>query len=258
MTRATWLGHATVLLEADGVRLLTDPLLRRRLGHLGRFAPAPGRDAFAELDAVLISHLHWDHLDVASMRLLDPETRVIAPRGAGRVLAAAGMRRVEELGEGDSVQLGAVRVTATEANHSGFRPPLGPRSTALGYLIEGSERVYFAGDTGLFPGMTTLGDVNLALLPVGGWGPWLRGGHLDVSGAVEALRRVRPAAALPIHWGTYWPLGLPRGARFREPGPRFAVEAGRAMPDVRVHLVAPGEPADVSVSNAARAERGVL
>jgi L-ascorbate metabolism protein UlaG (beta-lactamase superfamily) len=241
--RATWLGHATVLLEADGVRLLTDPLLRGRLGHLRRFAPEVPRELASEVDAVLISHLHWDHLDVGSMRLLPPRTTVIGPHGVGGVLRAAGMRHVVELEVGDSMQVGILRVTAVEANHSGFRPPFGPHGTALGYLVEGSERVYFAGDTGLFPGMADLGDVDLALLPVGGWGPWLRGGHLDPAGAVDALRRIRPAAVLPIHWGTYWPLGLPRTPRFDEPGPRFAALAARAMPEVRVHLLSPGSPA---------------
>ncbi len=244
--RATWLGHATVLLELDGVRILTDPLLRPRLGHLRRHVPLPARDQCAEVDAVLISHLHWDHLDLRSLRMLDPATLVVAPRGIGRVLHAAGLEHVEEVGTGDVVRIGAIRITATEANHSGFRPPFGPRGSALGYLIEGSGRVYFAGDTGLFPAMTALGAVDLALLPVGGWGPWLRGGHLDPAGAVEALRRIAPAAVLPIHWGTYWPIGLPRGARFHMLGRRFAEAAASAMPDVRVHLMAAGGATDIA------------
>jgi L-ascorbate metabolism protein UlaG (beta-lactamase superfamily) len=111
--------------------------------------------------------------------------------------------------------------------------------------------VYFAGDTGLFPEMSHLGPIDSALLPVGGWGPWLRGGHLDHVRATEALRRIRPASALPIHWGTYWPMGMRRSWRFTDPGARFAAEAEAVVPDVDVRVVQVGERVAVPAIGAA-------
>ena len=109
------------------------------------------------------------------------------------------------------MDLGGVQVDAVEALHSGFRPPLGPTAPAIGFVIRGTRSVYFAGDTDMFPGMADLGPIDLALIPVWGWGPTLgRGLHLDPLRAAEALRLIRPRAAVPIHWGTYWPHAMGR------------------------------------------------
>ena len=238
---ATWLGHATVLIEVDGARILTDPLLRDRLFHLQRHGPTPTAHLEGRIDAVVISHLHHDHLDLPSLRLLDPSTPIVVPRGAGALLRAAGLPRVIELARGESWRLDAgVTIEATPAHHSGRRPPLGPTVEAAGYVIDGSHRVYFAGDTGLFPEMANLEAIDLALLPVGGWGPWLRGPHLDPRSAAAALARIRPARAIPIHWGTFWPRGLLRTSRFHAPGARFAARAATVAPDVEVHVLTPG------------------
>jgi L-ascorbate metabolism protein UlaG (beta-lactamase superfamily) len=122
--------------------------------------------------------------------------------------------------------------------HSGFRPPLGPTAPAIGFVLRGSRSVYFAGDTDLFDGMSDLGGpVDLALLPVWGWGPTLgRGLHMDPLRAAEALRRIRPRAAVPIHWGTYWPHAMGRVYPDRrvEPPAAFAEYASELAPDVRV------------------------
>jgi L-ascorbate metabolism protein UlaG (beta-lactamase superfamily) len=237
----TWLGHATVLVEMGGARILTDPLLRQRLGHLRRYAPRPDPALWDNVDAVVISHLHWDHLDLPSLRSLVGEPLIVVPRGAGTLLRRAGLRRIAELEAGECIDVNGVAIRATPANHSGFRPPFGPAVQAAGYVVEGSGRVYFAGDTGLFPEMEDIEGIDVALLPIGGWGPWLRGGHLDPSKAVEALRRIRPAQVLPIHWGTFWPFGLPRGARFRKPGAEFAARIADFDGDVEVSLAPIGE-----------------
>jgi L-ascorbate metabolism protein UlaG (beta-lactamase superfamily) len=113
-------------------------------------------------------------------------------------------------------------------------------------VIEGSSRVYFAGDTGLFPEMADLGEIDLALLPVGGWGPWLRGGHLDADRAAEALTRIRPAHVLPIHWGTFWPVGLPRGPLFAEAGARFASAAEHVTNGTRAQVAHAGQVVDLA------------
>jgi L-ascorbate metabolism protein UlaG (beta-lactamase superfamily) len=241
--RVWWIGHATVSIEMDGVRILTDPVLRGRLAHLFRHTPLPVLDPLHPVDAVLISHMHQDHLDIPSLKRVGRDTRILAPRGAGPLLLKNGFQNVTEMAIGESVMVGAVRVIATPANHNGFRPPFGPRGECLGFIVEGSERIYFAGDTDLFSDMADLGPVDLALLPIWGWGPSLGPGHLDPLRAVEALGRIAPVAAVPIHWGTLRPLMLSRaGSAFLSRPPiEFAALAAMRTPEVDVHILRPGD-----------------
>jgi L-ascorbate metabolism protein UlaG (beta-lactamase superfamily) len=245
--RVRWLGHATVLVELDGVRLLTDPLLRSRVLHLRRAAPLDA-EGLEGLDAVLISHVHYDHLDLASLGRLDRGARVLVPRGAGKLVARRGFRSVEEVVEDETVPVGPVAVRAVPARHGSSRV-LGTRSAALGYVLEGSRRIYFAGDTDLFPGMAELGPVDVGLIPIWGWGPGLGKGHLDPQRAAEAAALVRPRVAVPIHWGTYFPihLGLRRAPRFVQlPPVEFLAAAEQAAPDVDVRVLRPGESLELS------------
>lgn len=241
-SRVTYVGHATVLVELDGVRLLTDPVLRRRVLHLRRHGEA-GEGPLRDLDAVLISHAHWDHLHVPSLSSLGRGTRVIVPRGAARILRRRRFADLIEVDVGETVEIEGVVVRATHAEHDASRGPLGVRAPALGYVVTGSRRVYFAGDTDLFPGMAELGPLDLALLPVAGWGPRLPPGHLDARRAAEALRLLAPATAVPIHWGTYSPISKLRTSATarREPADEFARLAAQLAPTVAVHVLAPGE-----------------
>ena len=120
MTRITWLGHSTVLLETAGLRLLTDPVLRARIGPVGRRLELVEID-LADIDAVLISHQHRDHLDLPSLRLLPPEVQVIVPSGAGRILRTNGFRNVTELDVHDSTTLADTTIEAVPALHDGRR-----------------------------------------------------------------------------------------------------------------------------------------
>jgi L-ascorbate metabolism protein UlaG (beta-lactamase superfamily) len=236
----TWLGHSTVLVEAAGVRVLTDPLLRPRLGLLRRVAP-PAAPLEGELDAVLVSHVHFDHLDVPSLRRLRARCFVV-PRGARRVLERRGLEPVVELDEGGELTLGGLTVRATHAVHRARRGLRAPSAPSLGFLLSGPARVYFAGDTEVFDGMRELAPLDLALLPVAGWGPRVGPGHLDPHGAAEALRLLRPRVAVPIHWGTYRRVLMSRDARaLREPPERFADLARELAPEVDVRILAPGE-----------------
>ena len=243
MTRLTWLGHSTVLLETAGLRLLTDPVLRARIGPVGRRLDLVEIDLGA-VDCVLISHLHHDHLDLPSMRLLPPGVQVIVPSGAGGLLRKNGFSNVTELAVHDSTTLGGATIEAVPARHEGRRRPFGPTASALGFRVAGEHVIYFAGDTDIFPEMAGLApDLDLAILPVGGWGPTLRGGHMDAIRAAEALTLLRPRTAVAIHWGTLWPIGMGRvrRARFEEPGRRFVEEARRVAPLVQVPLLVPGD-----------------
>lgn len=242
--RLTWLGHSTVLLELGGARLLTDPLLRDRVAHLRRHTPPPDAALAADVDAVLLSHLHFDHLDVPSLRRVGRDVPVLAPRGAGSLLRRMGFSAVSELEVGEAVDVGGARVTAVRAEHDGRRHPLGPEAETIGYVVGGAGRVYFAGDTDLFAEMAGMaGRLDLALLPVWGWGPSLGPGHMDPPAAARAAALLRPRVAVPIHWGTFFPTGLTRGrdAALVAPPREFARHVGEVAPDIEVRVLAPGE-----------------
>lgn len=248
----TWWGHATCTVRDSGVRVLTDPLFARRLAHLRRRRGAVPPPEAAEADVVLVSHLHADHLHLPSLARLADGTRLVVPRGARRAVPGlarlAGLRGlvVTEVVPGEEVRVREdVRVRAVAARHDGRRLPFGPRRTpALGYVVQGAERTYFAGDTGLFDTMAKeVGPVDVALLPVGGWGPCLGEGHLDPERAARAAAVLGPAAAVPVHYGTYWPVGMDavRPHEFHAPGEEFARWARRLAPEVDVRVPAHGE-----------------
>jgi L-ascorbate metabolism protein UlaG (beta-lactamase superfamily) len=243
MRRITWLGHATVLLEVAGARLLTDPVLRGRVAHLRRHAPTVGGTVAVEpVDVVLISHAHHDHLDRPSLRsLARAETQAVVPRGAGALVRDLPFGSVHELSAGERVELGGARVEAVPAWHPTRRFPSRTDHDALGYLV---ERIWFAGDTGLDPAMERLrGKVDVALLPIWGWGPSIGPGHLDPVSAARAAALVAPEVVVPIHWGTFLPLGTHwrHGAVLSEPAREFAAQVAREAPGVRVTTLGVGE-----------------
>lgn len=245
--RITWVGHSTVLIELDGLRVLTDPVLRTRVAHLLRDVPLAADDVVGELDAVLVSHMHHDHFDPPSLRMVDRSAALIVPSGARQACAKIGFERVTELAVGDSVSVGAITVGGTYAAHRGGRLlRRGPE--AIGFVIGGSERVYFAGDTDIFPAMRELrGDLDVALLPVGGWGPKLGEGHLDARRAAESLALLEPRVAVPIHWGTLYRMGMARSRRalLSDPPHAFARQAAKVAPSVDVRILRPGETTTV-------------
>jgi L-ascorbate metabolism protein UlaG (beta-lactamase superfamily) len=242
--RLTWIGHATVLLEVGGARLLTDPLLRDRVGHLRRHGASPAPEAIADLDAVLVSHLHLDHLDAASLRRLPRDVPVLAPVGAGMLLRRLGFAGTIEVRVGEPTAVGGATVTAVPAEHDGRRHPLAPAAEAIGFVVVGDRRIYFAGDTDLFDGMAEFaGRVDVALLPIWGWGPSLGPGHMDPLGAARATALLHPRIVVPIHWGTFFPAGLARlrSSALTDPPREFVRRARALAPDVEVRVLAPGQ-----------------
>jgi L-ascorbate metabolism protein UlaG (beta-lactamase superfamily) len=259
--RLTFLGHSTVLIEIDDLRILTDPVLRQGFGPVRRQVAAVLPELFADLDAVLISHGHHDHLDQPSLKGIPGEPTVIVPRGFGRMAGKWGLGPVEEVIPGDGLTIDRVRLEIVHAEHSGKREPFGPTGPAIGAVIRGSRSVYFPGDTDLFAGMRDMaGSLDVALLPVWGWGPTIGEGHMDPARAAEAAALLAPRLAVPIHWGTFYPAGLRRvvSRPFDTPGTVFADIASRLAPGVPVRVLAPGESIDIPAGDASSpAARGV-
>jgi L-ascorbate metabolism protein UlaG (beta-lactamase superfamily) len=217
----TLVGHATVLLQSASAAVLTDPILSERASPLSWIGPRrvapPGIpfDALPRIDAVLLSHDHYDHCDLPTLRRLaardDPV--VLAPLGHRPLLAGAGVRRVVELdwwqghGPGDGLE-----ATLVPALHWCRRGPFGTNRRLWGgfALALGGRRVYFAGDTGyrgaLFAEIgRRCGAPDLALLPIGAYEPrwFMRDAHMNPAEAVGAHREVGARRSVGIHWGVF-------------------------------------------------------
>lgn len=250
--RVTWWGHSCATVTAGQQSVLTDPVLGDRVAHLRRrMGPTPPAGA-AVADVVVVSHLHADHFDVSSLRRIDPGARLLVPRGGRGVLRHRApwlARRCEEMVPGDAAALGPMTLTATPAAHPGVRGPWSRhRGAAMGFLITAAgATLWFAGDTGLGEFMSDLGQLDAALIPVGGWGPTLGPEHLDPARACEATRRCAPRLSIPMHYGTFWPVGLNRvrPELFAPPGDDYARLVHTAALATRVCVLAHGEGVEV-------------
>ncbi len=265
-TRVTFLGHASTVIEIDGMRIVTDPVLRRLVGPLYRRVPRPITEPITDPDVILISHLHLDHYDPRSLRLFRRDTPIVAPVGAGLSLRWRGFKDIHEVSPGERLRLGPLEIVGTDAKHRGTRHPLAARTPSLGYVVSGSHSVYFAGDTAFFSGIADIWPerLDLALLPIAGIGPLMpEFKHMSPRHAVKAMDLLRPRLVVPIHWGTYH---LPGTAFFRF-GPDFhrrapflfMALAADLEPDVHTVLLRPGEGLSVEetlAGHAGHAEHG--
>ena len=246
----TWWGHSSVAVALDGVEFVTDPLLRRRIGPLHNTGHLASPAEIARVDVVLLSHLHRDHTDLPSLARFPAGTRVVVPAGGAALLRRRVRATVQELDVDETATFGSVTVRAVHADHDGRRGFGGPSAVALGYLLSGSRSVYAAGDTDIFPAMESVpddGGLDVALLPVSGWGLTLGPGHLDAARAARALTLLRPRMALPVHWGTLrvpvlWRL---RPDRYTTPAEDFARHAAVEAPECRVLSAVPNTPIEV-------------
>jgi L-ascorbate metabolism protein UlaG (beta-lactamase superfamily) len=230
----TWWGHASTTVEVGGLRIATDPVLTKSLLHLRRYAATPV-EAAAVADVVLISHLHADHCHLPSLRRVSPGATVVLPRGGERLLRSRS--DVRPVRPGDAVEVEGARIAVLPAHHDGRRLP-GSRyhGPALGFRVECGDRTFwYPGDTGSQVDFGAVEPVDLALVPIGGWGHSLGDEHLDPDEAAEAVTLVGARWVVPVHWGTFFPRGLQLVARrthhhfFVTPGERFAAAmAGRA------------------------------
>jgi len=242
--KITYLGHASLLVEMDGMRLLTDPVFRQRIYHLRRTSPCPDPIPYRDVDAVLISHLHYDHLDIPTLKALGDAPLIYVPSGAGALLERQGICHYKEISLGETFNVRRVKIQAVPAYHTPNRRPLGLQADCLGFVLRGSGSIYFPGDTQIFPEMADFSDdLDLALLPVWGWGPDKGRLHMGPKEAAESLTLLRPRMAVPIHWGTYIPLGmawLRLGFQYFPPLD-FSMRAQQTAPEVAVRILSPGE-----------------
>ncbi len=289
--RVTWLGHSTVVLDlrgADGrtTRVVTDPLLGRNAGLLRRRGGRPAGEAWRHVDAALVSHLHHDHAELRSLRLLG-DVPVLAARANARWLRGKGLRGVGleapwqervadgraggarrhggdrgdgDRHEGDWYDVAGAQVRLTPAVH-GHRPMPHRPNAASGHLVRatpgrgsaGGPTVWAVGDTERSPLLTRVPDlaegrVDVALVPVSGWGPRLSGGHLGPVQAAEVCAEVGARVAVPVHWGTLHAPGgrhLPPGW-MDHAGDAFAAALSRTAPEARAVVLRPGETWDGS------------
>lgn len=250
--RVTWVGHSTVVLELDGGVVVTDPVLGRWVGPLRRRGPAPESDVCAGAQAVLLSHLHHDHANLRSLRSLGDVPVVTAPENAA-FLRRRGIAGAHGLADGWHPLPGtALRVRSVRADHR-HRPMPHRPNTANGHVLAGpSARVWVVGDTSYYPEMAAVpelaeGPIDLALVPVSGWGPRLSPGHLGPDAAARACALVRPRVAIPVHWGSLHMPGMSRSPPgwMDRPGPAFVKALARHAPECEAVVLRPGESAEL-------------
>jgi L-ascorbate metabolism protein UlaG (beta-lactamase superfamily) len=237
----TWWGHASATVECGPARVATDPLLTDRLFHLARYGATPA-PAAVDADLVLVSHLHADHCHKPSLRRFGRSVPLVVPAGSEPLLASLGAERLVPVRPGDVVERAGVRVEVLAATHDGRRTPWSRNAPpALGFRVTSDAGSWwYPGDSEVRPDMAAVEPVDLALVPVGGWGPTLDDGHMHPEDAARAVSMVGALWAVPVHWGTFWPRGLRRLARenhhrlFTTPGARFeeALSASRTEPVV--------------------------
>ena len=236
-----WLGHATVLINFFGIKILTDPALFPRVGiRLPGFTIGPKRltapalqfHELPKIDLILLSHAHFDHLDLRTLRCFDQNTRVITARATRDLLRRTSFRDITELGWGEtrSLQTAAdkIDVTAFAVNHWGARKRRDTYRGYNGYLLErNGRRIIFGGDTAMtdnnFAELRRHGEVDVAIMSIGAYNPWIHA-HCSPEQAVEMANAAGARFIVPVHHQTFRLSFEP----FREPIERFEAALGDA------------------------------
>ena len=243
---AAWLGHATILLKIDGATILTDPVFSTRVGiglgpvtlGLKRLvAPALTLSDLPKIDLVLLSHAHFDHFDIPSLRRLENRgTRVITAANTADLLRPARYQSVRELAWGDRADAGPLEIRAFEVNHWGARMRSDIQRGYNGYIIQaGRYRVLFGGDTAItnsFRGLKSSRPFDLAIMPVGAYNPWIHY-HCTPEQAWQMAEHAGTEFFFPVHHQTF-PLSR---EPFLEPIERVQAAAGAHADRVAVHSI---------------------
>lgn len=250
--QATWIGHASALVQIDGVNILTDPVFSDRASPLSLFGPrrytqpALGIARLPRIHCVVISHNHYDHLDLATVKALGDQVQWLVPLGLKAWFEREGVTRVTELDWWDKTECEGVTFTLTPTQHWSGRGLGDTNATLWGAwaMEKAGQRVWFGGDTGyaepLFKEIgRRLGPFDLALIPIGGYGPrwFMKEKHADPDDAVRIYRDIGARYALPIHWGAFVLTAEP----IEEP-PRLLAKARHehGVPEERFPALVPG------------------
>lgn len=246
-TRLLWIGHASFLFELDGIRVVIDPLFGRAGGLIPRVTRAAvGADELPQIDAVLVTHGHHDHLDPASLRALarrfGPDLIFIVPTNLGRCLPG-NCRTIIELEWWQSVRLKAVDICLVPAQHWHQRVIDTNRALWGGFVLRGSHTIYHSGDTGYFQGFQAIGDVfdgiDLACLPLGAYEPrwFMQTQHMGPEHSLDAFTHLRAKHFVGMHWGAF-----DLSDEAVDAGPRVLAHevAARGLDRSRMHILWPG------------------
>ena len=207
--------------------------------------PPPSVDptTIEQPDLVLISHVHLDHLHLPSLRDVRPEVEVVVPAGAGGFLRRKGFPNVRETRAGETLTAGTLTIETVPAVHppAGARTAASPPTRSATSCTPTTRPCTSPATPTCSTRWATLGPIDLALLPIWGWGPTLGEGHLDPTGAAQATELIQPRLVVPVHWGTYSPIGIRRPVLARHPGPQLRARAHRGR--LRRLPARPGAPA---------------
>lgn len=213
-TTATWIGHATVLIQISGLNILTDPNFSSSLGIYNNIRKVPPGLALGDLppiDAVIISHNHYDHLDRNTILKLSPTILYLVPKGLKPFFTDLGRERCEEFDWGQKKDIGGAAIYFLPSQHWSRRGLTDKNKTLWGsWLIQAGEtKIFFAGDTSYFTGFTRIGEffpgIAVAILPIGAYEPrwFMKEQHMNPEEALQAFRDLKARMLIPIHWGTY-------------------------------------------------------
>lgn len=253
--RLTWIGHASFLLQLDGHNLLFDPIFSKRASPFRLLGPArlvpaaPSLDELPPIDAVLISHDHYDHLDEPSVRGLHERfgaaLQWVIPLAYTDWFNQRGIETVVELDWWQSVALGPLRITATPAQHWTRRGRHAFERLWCSFMVEGAtRRVYFGADSGYCPGFREIGDrfgsCDVAMLPIGAYEPrwFMRSAHMNPEEAVQSCVDVNATIMVPMHWGTF---RLTDEDMLEPPQRARAAWRAAALPPDRLRILRHGE-----------------
>ncbi|MEF2967532.1 MBL fold metallo-hydrolase [Paenibacillus sp. M1] len=222
----TWIGHSTFFIQYEGLNIVTDPVWAKRMGFQRRLG-SPGLPIakVPDIDVILISHSHYDHMHVSSIRrLYGSGTQIIAPSGLGRKMLRKGFRRTIELSWWEHAEIGNAKISFVPTQHWTRRTPFDTNTSHWGgYVLEPAAGpaarrddeklpqqpvIYFAGDSGYFRGFAEIGnrfDIDVALLPIGAYEPewFMTSQHTTPEEALQAFVDVKAKLMVPMHYGTF-------------------------------------------------------
>jgi L-ascorbate metabolism protein UlaG (beta-lactamase superfamily) len=239
----TYIGHATVLVDTGSCKFITDPLLVRRIAWIGPKRKVPLQiqsGSLDDIDFITISHGHFDHLDLRSLKMIHQDVPVVCHPSLQRIVRKT-KHKPRPLGWWESTDINGIKITAVPAFHFSARPPFHFSVDYQGYIIEAEKTFYHAGDGGMNAWYKEVGKrfkTNIAFLPIGGYHPpSYRKLHLSPEDALDALVIMNADLLIPIHWGTFILSREP----IDEPSKRLLEYAEKKGLQYRIKVIQPGD-----------------